>query len=614
VSDHVALLTDGAVLRRLRTATRRLQDLVRLMASENHRMLTADMLAQRRDELAEAVLDAPAEDLHRLMREPAGEFIEEFIREHARHLRMRLQPDADWIDRIGLAAGDPPIEFQRKLTAGLLAAPVYDLLPDAAEIPPGTLLALPGVLLNQLAPEPSPMRSEAHRRRYQAYLVALSAALSRLVDERGREGALAAHMTLAGLNLNPLFSMPDSGRAVREAVGEAIARCAAHRHAPFRAGDAQPRRIALYWRDLVDRTENYAGCAVLEDLAERFEVHSFVHAPGHTLKAGEGGAVARLARDKSAALTPLAGRAGSERVEAIRAAACALALPVSNIVYGVNPYVYDLAARLAPRQAAFYTSPLTTGLPAIDFWITGRDSEGPDAAEHFSEEVVFIEGSIIRFRGVAPPEARRPASALWRRRLGEAPLFVAGGSVYKFSPEQVALWGRLLRARAEARLLLYPFNPNWGAFYSLDGMTGAMRRVDPDFPVERLIVLGPRARFSEVAEVVAACDVYLDTWPHSGGFSTSDGLLAGLPVVSWEGPWQRSRQGGDVLRQMGLGDYVAGSADAAMEIALSLIDDPERHAAASAEVGDALARSPLFEGYGGAFRDAVETILERKPA
>lgn len=615
MSDHVALLTDGAILRRLKTATRRLQDLVRLMASDNHRMLTPGMLSQRRDELADAILETPPEDLHRLMQEPAGAFLEEFIREHARHLRLRLTPDADWIARIGLSASDAPLAFQRKLTAGLLVAPVYELMRNAADIPPDTLLALPGVLLNQLAPEPSQMRSPAHQARYTGYLEDLAAALTRLIEAKGRSGALTAHMVLAGLNLNPLFSIADSGRKTRETIGAVIGKCAAYRNAPFTSkGKGNPKRIALYWRDVVDRTENYAGCAVLEDLAEAFEVHCFIHAAGHTLQAGEGGAVARMVREKSASVTPLTNKAGSERIETIRAADCALAMPVSNIVYGVNPYIYDFAARLAPRQAAFYTSPLTTGMPAMDYWITGRDSEGPDATAHFSENVVFIEDSIIKFRGVEPPAMRAAAPAAWRQRLGDAPVFAAGGSVYKFSPEQVMLWGRLLRARPDARLLLYPFNPNWGAFYSLDVMTDAMRRIDPDFPLERLIVLGPRNRFSEVADIVAACDVYLDTWPHSGGFSTSDGLLAGLPVVTLNGPWQRARQGADVLGQMGLDAYVAETPDQMLDIALGLIEDPARYAQALDDIDAALGRSPLFEGYKGAMRDAVAKIIEKDPA
>ncbi|WP_022698823.1 hypothetical protein [Euryhalocaulis caribicus] len=615
MSDHVALLTDGAILRRLKTATRRLQDLVRLMASDNHRMLSPAMLSRRRDELAAAILETPPEDLHVLMKEPAGAFLEEFIREHARHLRLRLTPDEDWIARIALSPDDAPLEFQRKLTAGLLVAPVYDLTPGIAALPPETISALPGVLLNQLAPEPSQIRSDQHRDRYTAYLRDLATALTRLIDAKGRSGALTAHMVLAGMNLNPLFSIPDSGRAVREAIGAVIDQCAAWRAAPFTgAGGGNRRRIALYWRDVVDRTENYAGCAVLEDLAGKFEVHSFIHAAGHTLQAGQGGAVARLVREKSASVTPLANMAGSERVAAIREADCGLAMPVSNIVYGVNPYIYDFAARVAPRQAAFYTSPLTTGMAAMDYWITGRDSEGEGAEDHFSEQVVFLEGSIIKFRGVTPPVARDTAPAAWRRRLGDAPVFAAGGSVYKFSPEQVRLWGRLLRARPDVRLLLYPFNPNWGSFYSLDVMTSAMRRIDPDFPVDRLIVLGPRASFTEVADVVAACDVYLDTWPHSGGFSTSDGLLAGLPVVTLEGPWQRARQGADVLRQMGLDGFIAADEDQMIDLSLSLAEDPVRYAEAQAEVQAALGRSRLFEGYNGALCEAVETIIEKDPA
>ncbi len=590
---------------RIQRLSRRLQSLARLQAGENHRFADDRLLLETRDTLIGEILALPEDQLHLIAREPTG-----FLRQDGRLFRMRRPAEQDWIARIGLVPDDPPADFQRKLTAGLMIAPAYELLAVPDRIPDETLLLLPGAILNQLAPEPSQMRSPQHQARYLDYLTRLFTALDRLIAGHGRRGAIAAHRVVSGLNLNPVFSIPGSGRELRETLGALASKIAGFLHPPFACG-GEKQRVLLYWRDLVDRTENFAGAAVLEDLAESCEIHSFVHAGAHVLQPGAGGRVAEMAKALSASVIPLSGMKGSERVAAMRAAKCALALPVSNTVYGANGYLYDLAARVADRQAAFYTSPLTTGLPAMDYWISGRDSEAPEAASHFSEKLVLIEGPITKFRGVAPPELRRRATGGARARLGDGPIFAAGGSLYKFSPEQVALWGRLLRARPAARLLLYPFNPNWGAFYSLEAMAGAMRRADPEFPVDRLIVLGPRRRFGDIAGLIAACDVYLDTWPHSGGFSTADGLIAGLPVVSWEGEWQRARQGGDVLRQMGLDAYVAKTAGEALEIALALIDDPARYAAARRAVEAGLQRHALFSGYQGTFRTAVQQIIDR---
>lgn len=590
---------------RIQRLSRRLQSLARLQAGENHHFAKDRLLLETRNALIEEILALPEDELHLIAREPAS-----FLRQDGRLFRMRRASAQNWVARIGLHPEDPALVFQRKLIAGLMVAPAYELLAEPDRIPDETLLLLPGAILNQLAPEPSQMRSPEHQARYLGYLIRLFNALDRVIAAHGRRGAIAAHRVVSGLNLNPVFSIPGSGRALREALGALTSKIAGFLHAPFE-GRGEKQRVLLYWRDLVDRTENFAGAAVLEDLAERFEVHSFVHAGAHVLEPGARGRVAAMARELSVSVTSLADMKGSARVRAMRSANCALALPVSNTVYGANGYLYDLAARVATRQAAFYTSPLTTGIPAMDYWISGRDSEGPHAASHFSEKLILIDGSIIKFRGVKPPELRRRDTAALRARLGPGPIFVAGGSLYKFSPEQVALWGCLLRARPEARLLLYPFNPNWGAFYSLEAMAGAMRRADPEFPAERLIVLGPRRRFGDIASLIAACDVYLDTWPHSGGFSTADGLIAGLPVVSWEGEWQRARQGGDVLRQMGLGTYVAKSAQDAIVIALSLIDDPACYAAARRQFEAGLQAHSLFGGYQGAFRAGVQHIIDR---
>jgi len=186
-------------------------------------------------------------------------------------------------------------------------------------------------------------------------------------------------------------------------------------------------------------------------------------------------------------------------------------------------------------------------------------------------------------------------------------------SLYKLSPDLVKAWARLLRLQPDARLLLYPFNPNWGDFFSLDALVRAVRWIDLEFPVDRLIVLGPRQRFTEIAEALSACDVYLDTWPHSGGLSTVDGLRAGLPVASWRGPWQRSRQGADALAQLGLADFAAADADGAVDLALDWLNSPEAYAKAQARIAPALQSGAMFDGYNGAFAKGVARILEDDP-
>ncbi len=58
---------------------------------------------------------------------------------------------------------------------------------------------------------------------------------------------------------------------------------------------------------------------------------------------------------------------------------------------GMDPATYFLAfARLAPVQCVTWGHPVTTGIPAIDYYLSSADLEPPDAAKHYTEELVCL--------------------------------------------------------------------------------------------------------------------------------------------------------------------------------------------------------------------------------
>src|SRR5258708_36363598 len=61
--------------------------------------------------------------------------------------------------------------------------------------------------------------------------------------------------------------------------------------------------------------------------------------------------------------------------------------------FGIHPRMAQLAVlRLAPIQCVAWDTPLTSGMPAMDYFLSGELMEPGDARDHYSEELVALPG------------------------------------------------------------------------------------------------------------------------------------------------------------------------------------------------------------------------------
>src|SRR5207237_3541625 len=115
-------------------------------------------------------------------------------------------------------------------------------------------------------------------------------------------------------------------------------------------------------------------------------------------------------------------RAASDRalalpaeLEAARRAIAALELDV--LFYqdiGMEPFTYFLAySRLAPVQCTSFGHPDTTGVAAVDYFVSSDLFEPANAAEHYSERLFLLQNA-----GTLAYYSRPPAGAGARPHLG----------------------------------------------------------------------------------------------------------------------------------------------------------------------------------------------------
>jgi protein O-GlcNAc transferase len=233
---------------------------------------------------------------------------------------------------------------------------------------------------------------------------------------------------------------------------------------------------------------------------------------------------------------------------------------------GMTPLTYFLAfARLAPVQCVSWGHPVTTGIPVIDYFISARSIEPPDAQSHYSEQLIPFDR--------LPSYYQRPhhtAAAYTRAEMGFADhvtLYICPQSLFKLHPDFDVVLATLLRRDPKARLLLLS-----GVHKHWDRLLAA--RIAKTFPdvVDRVIFV-PRVPQAEFFRLLMMADVILDPPFFGGGNTSYEAFAMGLPIVTWPGSFMRGRVTEGCYRQMGFTELVADSLDSYVEIALRLAND-----------------------------------------
>jgi protein O-GlcNAc transferase len=222
---------------------------------------------------------------------------------------------------------------------------------------------------------------------------------------------------------------------------------------------------------------------------------------------------------------------------------------------GMDPNTCTLAAlRLAPLQIAGWGHPITTGLPTIDWFVSGELLETPQAQQHYREKLISLPGTGVCTEFFAPqrenwggPERRQDVV---RFALCQQPL--------KFDPEDDVLLARIAKASGAAELwLATPANMPWIAAKLRARLAAQFRAqgLDPEIYLRTMPWL-PRQQFLSFLDEM---DIYLDCPAFSGYTTAWQAFHCGLPIVTVEGPYLRQRLAAGLSRQVGATDGIAAS-------------------------------------------------------
>jgi protein O-GlcNAc transferase len=269
---------------------------------------------------------------------------------------------------------------------------------------------------------------------------------------------------------------------------------------------------------------------------------------------------------------------------------------------GMNSDTFTLASlRLAPVQVAGWGHPTTTGLPAIDWFLSSADMEPAEAQQDYSERLALLPGLGTRYaRPSGEEQGTRADFGLPEGRH----LYLVPQSIFKIHPDNDELIAEVLARDPEGRVVMFAANHDalTNRFVARIGIALRKRGLE----VADRIVFLPYMTHGAYLRLNRLCDVMLDTVHWSGGNTSLDALAGGLPVVTLPGTLMRGRQSMGMLRMLGAPELVASDSEDYVAKAVELGRERQRREAASEKIEANLGRLFDREEPLRAFNDFLE--------
>ena len=223
-----------------------------------------------------------------------------------------------------------------------------------------------------------------------------------------------------------------------------------------------------------------------------------------------------------------------------------------------------LAYRPAPVQISGLGSLCTTGLKAVDYFITDEICDPPGLHDDYYKEKLLYMPCQFSYAGRndVPSSSAAPFRKNGFIQLGCFQEYT------KINDETLAAWREILYLLPEAKLLFksIPFELPDIKKAAYERMAGA------GLPMERVTLeAGDENYMQRMLDV----DLMLDTYPYTGGRTTLDALYMGVPVVTRYGERRNTRFGYSILHSLGLEELAASNREGYVERVVSLAGNGE---------------------------------------
>lgn len=244
------------------------------------------------------------------------------------------------------------------------------------------------------------------------------------------------------------------------------------------------------------------------------------------------------------------------------------------------------------------------GIDAYDYFISDPIETPKGQDFEYTEKLIRLPNDYICY---TPPEYAPEVTALPAMSNGHI-TFGCFNNPAKINNITLSQWADILKYIPGSNLLLK------GAAYKTERAKERIWNVFTNSGIEksRIILEGPESH-RELLESYQRIDIALDPWPYSGGLTTCEALLMGVPVVTLPGPTFAGRHSATHLTNAGMPELVVNSWEEYRQRVIELASDLPSLAVIRASLRQVFINSPVCDAprFARHFHKALRAIWQR---
>jgi tetratricopeptide (TPR) repeat protein len=238
---------------------------------------------------------------------------------------------------------------------------------------------------------------------------------------------------------------------------------------------------------------------------------------------------------------------------------------------GMDGQTIQLASmRLAPIQVCSYGHPETSGLPTMDYYISSELLETSKSDSFYTEKLIKLPGLGYYFE---PPPLESSDIDFMQMGIDQnSPTLLCLGAPNKFSPLYDWVLIEIIRRLENCQLVFMHDVP--GASEVLARRL-KVRIEDAGFVFDKYVVFVPQQSRQGFSALMKNADLLLDSPGFSGLNTAMQAIGCGLPVVTREGEFQRSRHASAILRTLGVEELITKTETEYIDLVERIVLDRE---------------------------------------
>ncbi|MDJ1181915.1 hypothetical protein [Roseofilum casamattae] len=228
------------------------------------------------------------------------------------------------------------------------------------------------------------------------------------------------------------------------------------------------------------------------------------------------------------------------------------------------------ALRLAPVQATTWATYVTSGLPTIDYFLTGALIEPKRAEEQYLEKLVQLPNLGMYYTPLQETLASEQRNDFGLRP--SAIVYFCAQSLFKYLPQYDWLYPHIARLVGDCQFIFMKHKTSEAQTKILS------KRLQNAFAAEGLdleqyVVMQPAVSNAGYHRLNDLADIFLDSIGVAGTNTTLEAIAHNLPIVTLTGEFLRGRVSTGILQHMGVSETIASSPEDYVAIAIRLGQD-----------------------------------------